>query len=177
MKKTMLLLTALAALACRQDTSAPVESHAVHAPARADVRLPAELEDQLDELRAATKGYRRFDGETPGTWSAPVPGCFTNQPVGDMGYHFADMSRMDGTVSRLEPEILVYEPLGNGQLQLVAVEYAVPFAAWTQQDPPSLYGQSFHRNDQFGLWVLHVWHEKPNPAGIFMDWNRTVRCR
>ena len=47
----------------------------------------------------------------------------------------------------------------------------------SETEPPSLYGRAFHRNEAFGLWVLHVWHFRHNPAGMFMDWNPTVSCR
>jgi hypothetical protein len=31
-------------------------------------------------------------------------------------------------------------------------------------------------NAEFGLWVLHAWAQKPNPSGVFADWNPTVAC-
>ena len=39
-----------------------------------------------------------------------------------------------------------------------------------------LFGETFHRNDGAGLWVLHVWLWNHNPAGLFADWNPTVSC-
>jgi hypothetical protein len=175
----MLVTAALAAAACRapEPQEPAMAGHPMAAPQQSDVRLPREIEAQIDELREITKPYRKFTGAEQAGWSTPVPGCFDNQPIGAMGYHYLNGARLDATVDRRQPEILVYEPLGDGQLRLVAVEYAVPFAAWTSSTPPSLYGQSFHRNEAFELWVLHVWHEKPNRNGIFQDWNPSVKCR
>ena len=93
-----------------------------------------------------------------------------------MAFHFGKAALIDGTVDVLEPELLVYEPQKNGRMRLVAVEYIVPFDMWTANEPPMLFGQAFHRNEAFGLWVLHVWHFRHNPAGMFSDWNPTVSC-
>ena len=77
----------------------------------------------------------------------------------------------------LKPELLVCEPQRNGRLPLVAVEFIVPFTAWTAPEPPSVHGLSFHRNEVFRLWVIHAWIGKNNPAGTFTDWNPEVACR
>lgn len=79
-------------------------------------------------------------------------------------------------MNALEPELLLYEPQKNARLRLVAVEYIVPFGAWTAHDPPELFGQSFHRNEAFGIWALHVWHFRHNSRGMFADWNPAVTC-
>ncbi|HYD51933.1 MAG TPA: hypothetical protein VEA99_04875 [Gemmatimonadaceae bacterium] len=178
-KEPTLLLVAALTLACRAPESALTPTAGLHAHegTPATIQVPRDLDEQIDELRAVTKPYRKFDGAVEAGWSTPVPGCFDNQPTGAMGYHYLNANRLDATVDRLAPEILVYEPIGNGQMRLVAVEYAVPWTAWTSPTPPSLYGQPFHRNNQFQLWVLHVWHEKTNTAGLFADWNPNVRCR
>jgi hypothetical protein len=36
--------------------------------------------------------------------------------------------------------------------------------------------QTFKRNEQFGVWALHVWLYRDNPSGIFADWNPRVSC-
>ena len=151
--------------------------HAAHAGrgAAAGAPLTAETEQQLAQLRALTAPFHRIEAASAAGWSMPIPGCFSD-PAGGMGYHFGNQGLIDGDVDALEPELLVYEPQANGRMRLVAVEYIVPFGMWTASAPPSLYGQSFHRNEGFGLWVLHVWHFRHNPSGIFADWNPTVTC-
>jgi hypothetical protein len=94
-----------------------------------------------------------------------------------MGFHYGNPDLIDDTPQQFKPELLVYEPQKNGRLRLVAVEYIVPFDAWTSEEPPSLHGIAFHRNEAFGLWVLHAWIWKYNPDGIFADWNPRASCR
>lgn len=94
-----------------------------------------------------------------------------------MGFHFENKPLLfDGRVNVDEPEFLSYEPGPDGNLTFVAVEYAVPFDPWTDPQPPQLFGQNFHRNEAFGLWILHVWHIRENPSGVFFDWNPRVSC-
>jgi hypothetical protein len=110
-------------------------------------------------------------------WSAPIEACLSDPQLGGMGLHYGNPALIDGRVDAMEPELLLYEPQKNGKLRFVAVEYIVPFTAWQGDAPPMLYGQSFHRNETFGIWALHVWHERHNPRGMFADWNPKVTCR
>ena len=71
-----------------------------------------------------------------------------------------------------------YTPSPNG-LQLGAVKYIVPQAAWDatgSTEPPILLGYHLHLNEALGVYVLHAWIWKNNPAGIFEDWNAKVSC-
>ena len=49
--------------------------------------------------------------------------------------------------------------------------------------PPSLFGRNFAlvgAGNRYGLppfYQLHVWLWRPNPSGIFNDWNPKVSCR
>jgi hypothetical protein len=59
------------------------------------------------------------------------------------------------------------------------VEYIVPAEAWDgagNSEPPALHGRSFHLNEELGVYVLHAWIWKNNPAGMFEDWNPQVSC-
>jgi hypothetical protein len=97
--------------------------------------------------------------------------------AGGMGFHYGDTNLIDSTVEEFAPELLLFEPQKNGKLRLVAVEYIVPFTAWTEPEPPTLHGLSFHANDTFQVWALHAWVEQNNPAGIFQDWNPRISCK
>jgi hypothetical protein len=136
--------------------------------------LTPQQQRDLDAVRAVTAGYEDFARAT-GAGYARITDCMADAS-GGMGFHYGKAAFIDGTPSLLEPEILMYEPQGNGSLRLVGLEYVVPFTAWTSATPPSLFGLSFHRNEGFGLWVLHVWLYKDNPSGMFTDWNPTVSC-
>ena len=97
--------------------------------------------------------------------------------MGGMGHHMIDRTRYDEKLEIERPEMLLYAPLGNGKLELVAVEYVVPYrsVAATEQ-APRLFGQALKRYDNLNYWALHVWVWRRNPAGLFADWNPTVKC-
>lgn len=182
MNRTTSSLLALAALvtlgACRD--SAPVSAvaaplHAGHAAPVGPVSLTSEELQDVASLRRLTARFHSFDAAVAAGWSAKITECFAS-PQGGMGFHYGNPAIIDGRVDVLEPELLLYEPQQNGKLRFVAVEYIVPFAAWTASEPPTLYGQAFHRNEAFGIWALHVWHERQNPRGMFADWNPKVNC-
>lgn len=104
----------------------------------------------------------------------PLLACFDLPGVGGMGQHYVNTGLLDGTVNASEPEALVYEVDGD-RLQLVAVEYIIPLGAWQSADKPTLFGKEFTRIDSLGLWALHAWIWRPNPDGIFANYNPNVR--
>lgn len=140
----------------------------------------ATSEDGIAKMREATAQFHR----TPSAQAAGynlVPGldyCFQNYGVGGMGYHYINVTLLDTTVDLLHPEALVYAPDSNGSIQLGAVEYMVPAAAWdaAQTEPPQVLGQRFHLHEKLGMYVLHAWIWKNNPAGMFEAWNPDISC-
>ena len=169
---------AVALVACgdrSQPTSVSAPSHAAHASAQQVAPVSGEVQRQVADLRAVTAAFHDFDAAARAGWGTQITGCFSD-PSGGMGYHYGNPALIDGVVDASQPELLLYEPQKNGKLRFVAVEYIVPFTAWAAPAPPQLYGLSFHRNEAFGLWVLHVWHFRENPRGMFADWNPRVSC-
>ncbi len=137
------------------------------------------VERQLAELHTTTNAYLDTASAIGNGWSTRVTNCMSDPVLGGMGVHFAEVARLDTTLDVQRPEVLVYAPQNGAQggaLRLVAVEYAVPVEAWRHPEPPQLLGQPLHVNAEFGLWVLHAWVQKPNPSGVFADWNPTVAC-
>ncbi len=138
-------------------------------------------QDDLAQVRSATARFHRTEAAQAAGWDL-VPGldhCFENPGVGAMGVHYINTDLLDTDVDALSPEAMVYAPGPDGQLQLAAVEYIVPAEAWDAAGnpaPPALHGQSFHLNDALGVYVLHAWIWKNNPAGMFEDWNPRVSC-
>ncbi len=98
--------------------------------------------------------------------------CFDSE-AGGMGQHYVNFGLLDTTVQRQKPEAMVYQVDGS-RLRLVAVEYLVPIADWTEDHPPRLFGRHFHPNEELGVYVLHAWIFKRNPAGLFTDYNPNV---
>lgn len=140
--------------------------------------IPALAQGQAD-LATARQATARFHNvrhaEAAGYASTlDILGCFENRGVGGMGLHYLRGDLLDGTVDATAPEALVYEMSSNGELRLVGMEYIVPVDAWTDGAPPSLFGIDFHQHSVLPLWILHAWTWRPNPLGMFEDWNPNV---
>ena len=103
-----------------------------------------------------------------------------------MGVHFVLPARVgDGEIDGDEPEALIYEPLPNGAMRLVGVEFLVIAADWASKHPgtaPNVDGHLMHyvgEPNRYGLpafYELHVWAWERNPDGFFSDWNKLVTC-
>lgn len=163
---------------CQEMATAPADaapdatSAALTGPA-----APAIFNQGIAAARSATAAFHNFDMAVAAGYSDRITDCFENPPVGGMGYHWANLALFDDVVDATHPETLVYEPQVDGTLRLVALEYIVPFAAWTASTPPMLFGQEFEANSTFGIWALHLWIWRNNPNGMFADWNPNVSCR
>ena len=103
------------------------------------------------------------------------PGC-AQSSEGAQAFHYIDRGLVDDKVELLRPELLMYEPGPGGSLQLIGVDYVVPFDAWTAPEPPTLLGMPFGRNAPLGVWALHIWAWRPNPNGMFAMWNPKASC-
>jgi hypothetical protein len=124
--------------------------------------------DPLAALRQATVAFHDVAAAEGAGYQRFLP-CFDSE-TGGMGQHYVDLSRVDRVVEAARPEAMVYQLGTEGRPHLVAVEYIVPDSL----PRPSLYGQDFHHNTALGLWVLHAWIWKANPAGVFADYNPDV---
>ena len=144
-------------------------------------------------LRAATAAYHDIDTATAAGYTVEVADlagitCIADPGgAGVMGIHFLKPSLLDASVNAATPELLIYEPRSDGSLQLIAVEYLVLKAAWEGANgagaaPPELFGRQFHltlAGNRYGLpdfYEIHAWVWKPNPSGMFSEWNPTVSC-
>ena len=111
--------------------------------------------------------------------------CIDNPGVGGMGDHYVnDRLVSDAAVDARTPEALVYQPLRNGRLRLVAAEYIAFRSVWdaAHNAPPLLFGRRFElvsAPNRFGLpafYERHAWIWKHNRRGMFDDWNPRVTC-
>ncbi len=165
----------------------------VHSMAGHDMVVHEEaLQDDLAQVRRATARFHDLDaalaagyelGWVNGSGVRIVAGCVSHPTAGAMGFHYFNAELMaDLTVDPLEPEVLVYAPGENGKLKLAAVEWVVrsinsnpPGAA----SPPSVLGMPMHilvPPPGPAFYLMHAWVWKPNPAGMFADWNPEVSC-
>jgi len=113
-----------------------------------------------DASVAAAEGY------------APIP-CASGIDGGAMGVHY--VTYLKGEAPEIKrPQAVTYEPLPNGKLELVAVEYT--------RDRPQLEGQLFSCTNgpvRYGLgpfYESHLWAWKANPRSAFADVKPHVTC-
>lgn len=138
----------------------------------------------VSRVRQATRPFRDVNVAIGAGYGAFL-GCVSGHQEGAMGVHYANGDLVgDDQLDADRPEILVYEPMRNGRMRLVAVEYLVLADNWNASNasPPVLEGQVFHLTgspNRYGLpafYALHVWAWKSNPSGMFVDWNPAVSC-
>jgi hypothetical protein len=112
-------------------------------------------------------------------------GCVTGDSAGAMGLHYVNGDLVSsGVLDATRPQIVIYEAMPDGGLQLIGVDYLLFADAWNanHSSPPELMGQLFHLFDspnRFGLpafYTLHVWAWKENPQGAFVNWHPNVSC-
>ena len=183
MKNLTLLLSALIVLVlvisgCEQDNSIndPVS---VQKPAdgvsaiynnSSLSKLSNETLVELSRVRAATAKYHNMDKAIEDGYAD------INVYEEHMGWHYLKADFLDAEFDMEKPELLVYAPWPNGELKLVAVEYAVPHAL--SADPPEGFtGTQDVWNLEpppFDLWTLHAWVWYNNPDGIFEPFNPRV---
>jgi hypothetical protein len=140
----------------------------------------------VDKVRIATAHYLDINVAKNEGWVAATP-CVSGPTSGAMGVHFVLPSRLgDGVANASEPEALIYEPLPNGMMRLVGVEFIVFAADWAALHPeggvPTVDGHLMNlvgEPNRYGLkafYELHVWAWQRNPNGSFADFNTRVSC-
>ena len=172
----------------------------------------ADGEPSLEEVRALTSKYRDVNVAIAEGYIAPPGGMCETAPMmgmaaelGGMGVHYfrPDLlgitappnPRVDGNGVHTDfrkPAILIYEPMADGSLELVAVENLVFKKAWHQagnngrptfhgveydsmQDDPATEIDEAHMFEPH--YDRHVWVHRSNPRGVFAQFNPTVTCK
>jgi hypothetical protein len=175
-------LTILLLAACNRPIAGPaaVAATAAVATDRGSSGGSAVADQDLAALRQATVRFHDFDAAKAAGYTDEVTNCLDDLPAGAMGYHYGNDAYIQDPVPDVrKPELLMYEPDKHGRMQLVGVEYIIPYTlvpASTDPAPTLFGGVSFHHNDAFGIWALHAWVWKENPGGVFADWNPKVTC-
>lgn len=137
----------------------------------------AGIRRDIETVRQATAPFRDLAAAGAAGYPTKLPVCVADSTMGGMGHHMIDRSRFDEKLELERPEMLIYAPVDDGKVELVAVEYVVPYRAVpSTAKPPRLFGQELKRYDRLEYWALHVWAWRRNPAGLFADWNPTVKC-
>jgi hypothetical protein len=155
------------------------------------------LDRQLAAAKKATARYRdiavaRADGYRQVTQF--IPG---------LGLHLANLGIPNRTFDAARPNVLLYMPNGRGGLELAGVAYSIVRSPAWPDGPPGFAGGSdvwHYHNDLCFLpggqvsiapsqaacssrggffqartaWLLHAWIWKPNPRGVFTEYNPNV---
>jgi hypothetical protein len=131
-------------------------------------------------VQAGRAGYGPFPA------GVPLHECIAStNGTGAMGVHWVNGQLLDATLDPTRPEVLVYEPGPDGELNLVAVEYVIFQADWFEHHAantmPMLFGQPFMEGDHVRFQIppffaLHAWLHKSNPSGMFASYNPNVSC-
>jgi hypothetical protein len=178
----VVLVPAMAAAG--DDATAPAatgHNHAAH---------NAGLQDELAQVRRVTARFHDLDaaleagyelGWVNGSGTRIVTGCVAHPTAGGMGYHYFNKDLMDDLAVRvLQPEALVYAPGPDGKRKLAAVEWVARGPNTNPpgvSEPPTMLGMPMHvLVPAVGFYISHAWVWKPNPAGMFEDWNPEVTC-
>lgn len=143
------------------------------------------LSPLVEKVRAATRRYKNIEVALAEGW-VQATACVSGPNAGAMGVHYVLPERVgDVVLSADVPEALIYEPLPDGRLRLVGVEFIVIADAWNTAHPdaqPSLEGHLLNlvgepnRYRLPSFYELHVWAWEHNPDGNFSDWNSQVTC-
>ena len=172
MRQMHLLVATIALAACQgaETATAPTDPMAGHHMAEASkfkgvAPLPVQ---ELGKVRSATAKYHDVQAALDDDYVR------TDIVIPNMGRHYIKFGDIpNGTIDLEHPEILVYQEGPGDHLKLVAVEYAVPL---NLDEPEGFTGDAdvWTPSQAFGLWLLHAWVWKDNPAGMFNMTNPNV---
>lgn len=138
------------------------------------------------KVRHATARFLDINAALAEGWVPATP-CVSGPDTGAMGVHLVFPPRLDDALlDASAPEALIYEPMTNGAMRLVGVEFIVKANVWAMHNPPgavpALEGNLLNligEPNRFGLpafYELHVWAWEENPRGTLADWNTHVSC-
>jgi hypothetical protein len=141
----------------------------------------------VDTVRDATAHYLDINVALHEGWVKATP-CVSGPDTGAMGVHLVLPARIaSGVLDPTQPQALIYEPMSDGSMRLVGVEFIVLESVWVGNNPapgavPALEGNLLNyiaAPNRYGLpafYEMHVWAWQNNPKGSYADWNTQVTC-
>jgi hypothetical protein len=150
------------------------------------VTAAASSPDPLQAVKAATAKYHSFAQAQAAGYTIAEEPCVAAPGLGAMGIHAINPELIaDPAIDPMQPEILLYLPKANGQLELIGVEYFKVDADQnlaTDADRPSVLGQPFdgpmpgHNPTMPIHYDVHLWFWADNSAGFFAPFNPNLSC-
>ena len=136
----------------------------------------------IDKVRNATERYIDINAAFNDHFVVGTP-CVSGPDTGAMGVHLVRPDRIGKLVlDAQQPQALIYEPMADGAMRLVGVEFIVLAQNWSASGVPALEGNLMNYIDapnRYGLpafYEIHVWAWESNPKGSYADWNTHVTC-
>ncbi|MEX0681777.1 MAG: hypothetical protein WD097_10390 [Balneolales bacterium] len=193
-----------------QNSVASVNNESVVAVIQKTYAENPEMAEKLVEIYHATKRFQEVESALEeGYVRDPFNICDTGPMmgwpkfVGAMGVHYVrpdllglipGTERVDGNGLHTDftnPGILIYEPMEDGSMKLVAIENLVFQEGWhdagnegrpefmgidyfAMADNPDTEPDEAHKFEPH--YDLHMWLYKENPHGLFMPFNPSVSC-
>ena len=171
--RSLVIVAALLA-GCSDDAVAPNRPAAM--PAQLATLPGADTDGAIATLQRVTARYHNLSFAIADGFVLLHP-CENRPGEGPVGIVYVNITRLlDGIIDPETPDALIYEPQPNGRERLVGAEFAIPYALWTQAQPPQFLGATFQREDEFGVFALHAWIWRHNPEGLFAETNPNVSC-
>ena len=170
-----------------------IAAAAAPATTTAIAKAQRDLAPLIDKVRRYNTQFWDLNFAKSQGWVEATP-CVSGPNEGAMGVHFLKPPKTkydpdptaDGVLDGANPEALIYEPIGNGWLRLVGVEFIQLVDDWNTRHPeggtPMVEGHLMNlvpAPNRYGLgafYELHVWAFEENPRGSFADWNTHVKC-
>ena len=171
------IAAALTLTACADGT--PVDAVRGLAPHAPQTTLSASADDNttIAELRRVTAKYHDVAAATADGFVAVVAGCEEREGETRVAIPYASLARiLDGVLDPSLPDALLYEPARDGKHKLVGVEMVIPYPLWSAAQPPTFLGVPLQREDELGVFGLHIWIWRHNPNGMFAVDNPRVSC-
>ncbi|MGW3105520.1 hypothetical protein [Streptomyces sp. NPDC001100] len=143
------------------------------APAQAASDPDPSVWTTLSKTYQATSKYG-YEAFAAGGGYARTDTCVSDPTEGGMGYHYVNPANI-GSLDPAKPAALLYAD-GSDFVEgrrLVAVEWVVKDSG---QAAPTLFGQTFQKDQLPGYFTLHAWIYEPNSKGLFAPWNPEVVC-
>ena len=140
----------------------------------------------IDKVHNATARYVDINVAFGEGFVVATP-CVSGPDTGAMGVHLVLPARISSLVLNPEqPQALIYEPMADGAMRLVGVEFIVLESVWAAKNSPgsvpALEGNLLNyisAPNRYGLpafYEIHVWAWESNPKGSYADWNTHVTC-